>query len=90
MEIQEYTGERRDEGMSNKPIAQQFKSAVLHAYSVGDKVRVTGPHMMCGAEGEICAQMPYTFVAPAYYVKVNGMVFAVSERSLEVLKRGRR
>ena len=48
-----------------------------HKYAVGDKVCVNG------AEGEICALVPFTFVAPAYDVKVNGITFAVSERSIE-------
>jgi hypothetical protein len=54
-----------------------------HKYKVGDKVRVTNHKYINGTEGEIVALMPYTFAAPAYYVRSGGMVAAVSERSLE-------
>jgi hypothetical protein len=74
--------------MSQKQIVQQFNPTMQHLYAVGDKVRIVNHQFMDGAEGVIAAQMPFTFVAPAYYVKVNGGTFAVSERSLELLKGG--
>jgi hypothetical protein len=77
--------------MSEKQIKQQFQSAMQHKYSVGDKVRVVNHKYIDGAEGEISALMPYSFVEPAYYVDINGMVTAVSERSLEKIeKEGRK
>lgn len=60
-----------------------FVCEMKHKHAVGDKVRVTKPHMMSGAEGEICALVPHTFIAPGYYVRINGMTTAVSERSIE-------
>jgi hypothetical protein len=54
-----------------------------HKYSIGDKVHVVNHKYIDGAEGEIAALMPYTFIAPAYYVNINGMINAVSERSIE-------
>jgi len=53
-----------------------------HTYQVLDKVRVTN-HAYNGAEGVIVDLMPWNLVAPAYYVGINGVIVAVSERSLE-------
>lgn len=54
-----------------------------HKYAIGDKVRVVNHKYIDGAEGEIAALMPYTFVAPGYYVNIGRTPMAVSERSLE-------
>lgn len=60
-----------------------------HKYSVGDRVRnINKEHKHYGQEGVIDAILPYTFVAPAYYVLWDGetKTVAVSERSLESCK----
>jgi hypothetical protein len=54
-----------------------FVIEMQHKYAVGDKVRINGK------EGEITALIPYTFVAPAYYVKIDDTVVAFSERSIK-------
>ena len=59
-----------------------------HKYAVGDRVRNINPDLACcGQEGVIRAILPYTFIAPAYYVKYDNdsssRTVAVSERSLE-------
>lgn len=65
--------------MNNQHITQ-----MVHKYSVGDKVRVTPRHTwLAGSEGEIAAPIPFTFLAPGYYVTINGSKLALSERSLE-------
>lgn len=60
-----------------------FAVEMQHKYSVGDKVRVNNHQYIGGWHGEIAALMPYTFIAPAYYVNINGMTNAVSERNIE-------
>lgn len=60
-----------------------FAVEIQHKYAIGDKVRVTNYKHINGAEGEIAALMPYTFKAPGYYVNINGMINAISERSIE-------
>lgn len=73
--------------MSEKKIKQQFKSAMQHKYAVGDRVRITNKeHKLYNFEGEITELMPYTFVEPAYYANISGMVVAVSERSIEKIE----
>jgi len=65
--------------MNNQHITQ-----MVHKFAVGDKVRVTKRHTwLAGAEGEIVALMRFTFIAPGYYVMIDGSKMALSERSLE-------
>lgn len=40
-------------------------------------------HALFDCEGEIVQLMRQTFVEPGYYVRINGIVAALSERSLE-------
>lgn len=59
-----------------------YITKVQHKYQVGDKVLVTN-NCFKWAIGEITALMPWALVVPAYYVRINGMVAAVSERSIQ-------
>jgi hypothetical protein len=56
--------------------------SMKHKYAVGEKVRVTN-HKYNGVEGEIAAIMPWMLVFPGYDVRIDGVIAAVSERSLE-------
>ena len=61
---------------------------IEHKYAIGDRVRNINPELACcGQEGVIDAILPYTFIAPAYYIKYDNdsssRTIAVSERSLE-------
>jgi small-conductance mechanosensitive channel len=52
-----------------------------HKFAVGDKVRVNG------IEGVIHAIIPFTFIAPAYDVRVTKtIIIPVSERSIEKIE----
>jgi hypothetical protein len=52
-----------------------------HKFAVGDKV------MINGVEGVIHALSPYTFIAPAYDVRVTKtIIIPVSERSIEKIE----
>lgn len=54
-----------------------------HKYAIGDKVSVKYYRFVNSVKGEIVALLPYKLVAPAYDVQINGMIVAVSERSIE-------
>ena len=63
------------------------RTAMKHRHAVGDRVRcINHDHKQYGQRGTIDAILPYTFVAPAYYVLWDGATktVAVSERSLEL------
>jgi DNA-binding CsgD family transcriptional regulator len=62
-----------------KPV---YIEKIQYKYNVGNRVCVRN-HRYYDVEGEIVALMPYSLVAPAYDVQIDGMVVAVSERSLE-------
>lgn len=61
----------------------EYITPIQHKFAVGDKIRVTQHKTLSVAEGEIAALMPYTFIQPAYYVRIGGMITPISERSLE-------
>ena len=65
--------------LPSEPVS--YITKVQHKYQAGDKVRVTN-HAFKGAEGEIVARMPWMLVFPGYDVRIDGVVVAVSERSL--------
>lgn len=52
-----------------------------YKYKRGDRVYVTN-HVYNRVEGEIVALMPWTLVFPGYDVRIDGVVVAVSERSI--------
>ncbi len=66
--------------MSNEYMPMQYK------YAVGDRVRVTNHKYPNGADGIIVALFPYMLIAPGYDVKIDGVIMAVSERSLEKIE----
>lgn len=64
-----------------------FVVEMQHKYKKGDKVRVVAPFSKLYLyPGEIHKLIPYTFVAPGYYVKFGDDVIAMSERSLEKIE----
>lgn len=65
-----------------KPV---YVEKMQYKYNVGDRVRVRN-HKYYDAEGEIVALLPYGLVKPAYDVRIDGMISAVSERSLEKIE----
>lgn len=67
-------------------MSNEYIKPIQHKYAVGDKVRVIQHKTISGAEGEIAATMPYTFIQPAYYVRIGGMITPISERSLEKIE----
>lgn len=60
-----------------------FVWEMKYKYQIGDKVRVTNHKYPNAAEGVIVALFPYMLIAPGYDVEIDGVIMAVSERSLE-------
>lgn len=59
-------------------MSNEYLPPIQHKFAIGDRVRT-----FSGAIGEISSLMPYSLVAPAYYVRIAGRIVALSERSLE-------
>jgi hypothetical protein len=60
-----------------------FIVEMQHQYAVDDKVHVVNHHSIHDASGVIIALIPFTFISPAYYVRIDDKVVALSERSIE-------